>query len=351
MAKARIVTMQQVADDVGLTRAAVSLALRGHTSIPEKTQARVREAARRLGYRTNPLVSALMSYHLQLKPGRSGLTLAFVTSHPPDDPWTRYPAYVQMFNGAKQRANELGCRLEEFALSQLTPTRVQGILRARGIRGVLVAPLHGNHTVFPVDISEFSAVGLGTSVVTPSIMRVASDHYQLARLAVAQCVELGYRRPGFAVSAEMSERLEHRLLAGFRQGVAEAGLTEVVPPLMSTRMVGISEFVPRWCERQKPDVVVFGTFDRDCLLKTPPEIGCVDLSVMDRNSQVSGIHQNLGRIGAIAVEQLLAQLHHNATGPIAEPQAHLLHGTWVSGQTAPGPGRRRVQVRGRQKDT
>ena len=87
MAMPRVITMQQVADAVGLTRAAVSLALRKHSSIPARTQTRVAEAAQRLGYRPNPLVSALMSYHLRIKQTSPRVTLGFLTSHPAHDPW------------------------------------------------------------------------------------------------------------------------------------------------------------------------------------------------------------------------------------------------------------------------
>ena len=343
MNKPRVVTMQHVADAVGLTRAGVSLALRKHPSIPPATQERVAAAAKKLGYRSNPLVSALMSYHLRIKSSGPHLTLAYVTSHPREDPWRGYTAYVQMFEGAQQRAVELGCRVEEFDLAneRMTPARMRDVLRARGIRGLLVAPLPADRTVFPLDISDFAAVGLGFSVVEPVIMRVACDLYPLARLAVHQCAELGYRRIGLAVSGEMSLRLEHRLLAGVRQGLSETGVGEVVTPLMPAHTANFASFVHDWCRREKPDVVIFGTFDQECLRALPAEIGCVTCSVSHERSPFSGTYQNLHGIGAIAVEQLLGQLQHNATGPLDEPRAYLLRGKWIPGKTAPGPGRSR----------
>jgi DNA-binding LacI/PurR family transcriptional regulator len=343
MEKPRMVTMQDVADAVGLTRAAVSLALRKHPSIPARTQVRVAEAANRLGYRANPLVAALMSYHLRIRSGDPDLTLAYVTSHPPDDPWRGYSAYVQMFEGASRRAEELGCRLEEFSLSQerMSPGRMRDVLRARGIAGLLVAPLPREQTVFPLDITDFAAVGLGFSVAEPVIMRVACDLYPLARMVVERCAEIGYRRIGFAVSREMSARLEHRLLAGFRQGLADAGLEEVVAPLMPSRTATFASFVGDWCRREKPDVVIFGTFDRHCLRALPLEVGCVLSSTDEDGGAMSGAYQNLRGIGAIAVEQLLAQLQHNVTGRLDEPRDYLLRARWVAGRSAPGPGRRR----------
>ncbi len=54
----RRVTLRDLADDTGLSPAAVSYALRG-LHVPEETQARVRAAADRLGYQVDPIARAL----------------------------------------------------------------------------------------------------------------------------------------------------------------------------------------------------------------------------------------------------------------------------------------------------
>lgn len=54
----RRVTLRDLADDTGLSPAAISYALRG-LHVPEETQARVREAADRLGYQVDPIARAL----------------------------------------------------------------------------------------------------------------------------------------------------------------------------------------------------------------------------------------------------------------------------------------------------
>jgi LacI family transcriptional regulator len=59
-ARPRRVTLRDLADETGLSQAAVSYALRG-MRVPEETQARVREAAERLGYQADPIARALAS--------------------------------------------------------------------------------------------------------------------------------------------------------------------------------------------------------------------------------------------------------------------------------------------------
>lgn len=338
--------MQDVADVVGLTKASVSLALRHHPSIPKATQTRVVRAARKLGYRPNPLVSALMSCHMQIRDNGPRLTLAYVTSHPKTDPWRSYEAYVRMFEGARTRAAELGSTVEELSLAEggMTSSRLRTILNARGIRGVLAGPLPGDTTLFPIDIANLSVVGLGMSVIEPAIMRVACDLYHLTRLSVHRCTELGYRRIGFAVSAEMSSRLEHRLLAGYRQGLFDMSLRETVRPLLPPQTATFASHLRDWCRRERPDVVIFGTFDEACQRAVPVEIGCVATCVMHLGSPLTGTFQNERLMGTIAVEQLLNQLYHNAVGPLEEPRTYLLRGQWNAGETAPGPKRRRPLI-------
>src|SRR3954470_12387510 len=53
-------TLRDIAAETGLSTAAVSYALRGLQVTPE-TQARVREAAERLGYQADPIARALAS--------------------------------------------------------------------------------------------------------------------------------------------------------------------------------------------------------------------------------------------------------------------------------------------------
>jgi len=52
--------MKDVASAAGVCPATVSLALRNHPSIPEKTRERIRKVADDLGYLPNPRISELM---------------------------------------------------------------------------------------------------------------------------------------------------------------------------------------------------------------------------------------------------------------------------------------------------
>ena len=59
--------MQQIADAVGLSKSAVSLALRNDPRLPLATRLRIKSVADQMGYRRNPVVDNLMT---QLRAGR-----------------------------------------------------------------------------------------------------------------------------------------------------------------------------------------------------------------------------------------------------------------------------------------
>ncbi len=340
----KVVTMQAVADAARCSRAAVSLALRGDRSISEPTRERIAGIARRLGYQTNPLVSALMTMRRQGRPAASATAvLAYLTSHPIDNPWRRHSAYVGLFNGAFERAAEIGYRVEEFnvAAPGMTATRMRDILTARAVHAIVVAPLPHHDTKIRFDFSSFAAVGLGLSVHEPAIERVANDHFQSAALAVDECVKLGYRRIGLALSRETSVRLEHRWLAGYQFAIAQHGLGDAAPVLMPQTSDELPGAIPAWQKRYRPDVVIFDNSYPDQVGAVPADVGVVSLSLDSPSDAVSGIFQNYGLLGRVAVEHAAAKLYTNSFGVLDQAHIHLVAGKWVHGTTTPGPKRRR----------
>ncbi len=56
------ITQRDIARHLGVHVSKVSLALRRHSSIPADTRERVEKAARDLGYRQDPALTALMAF-------------------------------------------------------------------------------------------------------------------------------------------------------------------------------------------------------------------------------------------------------------------------------------------------
>jgi LacI family transcriptional regulator len=336
--------MKDVAIAAGVARSTVSMALHNDRRIPAATRAKVFAAAEQLGYKTNPLISALMTSLHARRTRQRHTVLAYVTADPEFAPWRSYRMFVEMHEGAASRAMDLGYRLEEFALRApgMTPRRFMQILRTRGVLGLLIAPLPHNERTIELDFTDFAVVGSDMSVVSPPIERVSNDHLQSALLAVQECRKLGYRRVGFVISQTVNERLDHRWLAACRLVEAELPREERVEPLQPPCTYDILDAIPAWYAREKPDVVILGELDPHGHYPLPPEVGLVSLSLEEQAlGRVAGIFQDNRRMGAIAVEHLVARLERCEFGPDDRGRLQLVAGRWIAGPTAPGLGKPR----------
>ena len=344
MPSAKPPTMKDVAMAAGVSRSTVSLALRNSRSIPPATRQKVFAVAGQLGYKANPLVSALMSSLHARRVSQKHTVLAYVTTDPEFAPWRSFAMFIEMREGADQRALDLGYRLEEFALRApgMTPQRYVQMLKARGILGLLVAPLPHQERTIELDFSDFAVVGIDMSVSSPPIERVSNDHYQSARLAVQECRNLGYRRIGFVFSQELSERLEHRWLAACLLAREQAPPAQRVEPLICPGPGNIIPSLPAWYKRQKPDVVIMAELDPHGHYPLPARVGMVSLSLEEHAlGRLAGIFQDNRRIGEVAVEHLVARLERCEFGTDDRGRLHLVSGRWQPGLSAPGRGRNR----------
>jgi LacI family transcriptional regulator len=332
-------SMSAVAEAAGVARSTVSMALRNDRSIPEATRERIRRVAEKLGYRTNPLVAALMTARSTGRPLQFKAALAYVVTHRPDESWRENPVFMRFYEGAKARADELGYRLEELATHSpgMTARRYTEILRARGIHGLIVAPLPHGETDLGLDVSRFAVVGIGLSVITPTIERISNDHFQSMILAMQKCHERGYRRIGFVASQETSQRLGHRWLAAFGFGLQSLPGLKKVQPLLPPANEDIEGALPKWCKAHEPDVIIFGVFNTRSPYQVPRGIGVVTLAVDDPTSDYSGIFQSDLLLGATALDHLVARLNRNQVGSDSLQHIHLVEGQWVAGRSAPGP--------------
>lgn len=328
--------MRAVAASAGVSVAAVSLALRDHPSISAATRVRIQAIARRLGYRSNPLVSALMSSRAMRRNDPRVVTIACLVFEDGAGMWDSQPVFRDMFEGAGARAGEHGYRLEKFRIKvpDGDPARIRRVLRSRGILAVLVAPLPGSLTDIDFDFDGFAVVSLGMSVKSPVLERVANDHYQSSLLAFRRCTGLGYRRIGLVLNREVNVRLDQRWLAGYYVGQGEVPRGRRVPPLLFDPAEPLLPQLEQWRRRHRPDLVITGESFRFFPAEVTNRLAMAFLTREATPAGLAGIDQNGGAIGAAAIDHLLARVHHNQFGPSAEPSLHTLPGTWVDGRTA-----------------
>lgn len=334
-------SMRDIARHVGVSIATVSKCLSGKRDVSAATRRRVLATCQTLGYKTNPLVAALMQSRRRHSSPADTLTLAFVTAFPTADGWQRHPSPIfhQMFAGAEARARSRNFRLEHFWLFRdgMSNARFSQILEMRGIRGLLIAPMPDTHTAIELSWPAFSTVVLGLTPTTRAFHRVATDYYQSMLLVMEECANLGYRRPGLAARAETIKRLEFRWEGAWLVACERYGLKTPPPPLFVDEWTRGG--LERWLEREQPDVVigpVLGPLEdiiRTSGRRIPGDLGLVGLLVPQPGDRLSGVLQDGEVIGAVAIDQLIGAVERNETGIPEHPITHTTLGRWNSGRT------------------
>lgn len=333
--------MREVAKLTKVSVATVSKSLANKKDISPKTRQRVLNACKKLGYRTNPLVAALMRSRRRQASPASGLTLAYVTAFPTDDGWRKHPSPIfrQLFAGAEARAEERNYRLEHHWLYRdgMTNQRFSQMLEARGIKGILLAPVPDTQTAIDLNWPAFSTVALGLTPSTRQFHRVTTDYYQSMLLVMEHCRQNGYRRPGLAVRMETVARLEYRWEAAYLVAQQRLGLSSAVKPLIVDEWT--TQNVSRWLRQQKPDVVIGPVLGRleELIVgsgkSVPDDIGLIGLLVPRPGDRLAGVLQDGQILGATAVDQLISLVERNETGIPDHPITHTMLGRWNPGRT------------------
>lgn len=325
--------MQDVAEAAGVHRTTVSLALRDSPKLPLATRAQVQAVAKRLGYRPDPLVSALMTARVSRRhPVHQG-TLAFLSNdakRPPD--WSRYPkSYGQVFRGAAARAKERGYDLAPFWLGEpgLTGAVFSRTLIDRNIRGLLIAPHSGAENRIDLEWSRFAVIELGYNLAEPAFNRVVHDYFSAMQRVCQEVLARGHRRIGLVLtqnSVSKTRYLWRAAFTDFQQSLPVADrLPLFAPPRLTTAAIST------WLERERPDAVIIGGIQHpDEALRFPRRLPVFGLDCARRGG-AAGIFQDWPAMGAIGVDLLIAQLGRGEYGVPAQPYSVQVTGHWQGG--------------------
>jgi DNA-binding LacI/PurR family transcriptional regulator len=334
----RRVTIRDIAKTLGYHHSTVSLALRGDARLPKETRQAVQKAARKMGYRPDPMVQALAAYRTAIKPAAEHGTLAWLTNEQKPMFGSGY-AFGRYVSGATDRAAELGYRLEEFTLRTpgMTPRRMVQILQTRAINGVVVAPQPTARIRARIRLNwaPFSAVTIGYSLAWPPLHLVTNHQFNAAKLAYRKLRAFGYRRIGFCFSHVIVGRSNGTFLGGYLAESARWPKPMQIEPLLFNEWSGPA--LRTWFRSNRPEAIIFHSstdIERaivDLKVKVPEDVGMVCLSETDKG--FSSINQNSREVGIAAVDLLVSMMHRNERGIPQIPRRLLIEGTWQEGST------------------
>jgi LacI family transcriptional regulator len=343
MAKIQPVTLAEIARQAGVCPATVSLSLRNHASISAATRRRITALAKKLGYRPHPGVSALMSSIRSHRPTNFKPVIAAITTWI-GGPAERDPTRQRFFAGAVERARELGYTLEEFWLFTpgLTVQRLEGILHARGVHGVLVLPLE-KPIVLPFRWERFAAATIGYTFDQAMLHRAVPAYFENVVVALRELWRRGYRRVGLVNTAALRDRLLRNWLGAFCAWHSESGPAPA-DAVLQIRSDDEAQF-RAWIKKYNPDAIIFGgtpvyAWVQAMGLSVPRDIGLVALCVAGTPQRVrlACVTEKPEVVAAAAVDLIVEQLQRNEAGIPPDAKEVLITGQWTEGFSVRPPG-------------
>jgi hypothetical protein len=328
------VRMADVAAKAGVSASTVCRALKADPQIPAETRERVRAAAQAMGYAPDPLLSAFASRRRGKTAGTDVTTIAFVTKFPGRKTWRQNPYYRRLFDGAQDRARQLGYDLQDFWLGEpgMTGERLSNILYHRGISAVFVAPTPRARSHISLRWDRFSCITIGYSLIRPDLHRVSAHNFHGILTTVRELRRAGYKRIGFCVFKDTSKRVDDLWLAGFllcQRLIKDVSLSYLVVEDSSAHTI------PGWCRKEKIEVLIGAEPGVLSELRKgggfPGEIDYAAGSWNDEEPEIAGLDQLPDQIGATAVDLVIGQLQRGERGVPKMASTTMVEGLWRSG--------------------
>ena len=340
----RYYTLADVAARAGVHVTTVSLALRDHPSIPPATRARIRAVAKEFGYQRDPLLDALNFHRAHRNQPARRASTAFVVHAGTTRLFSGNHYQPLVYAGAKAAAEAHGHSLEIFVVGNghLAPARLNTILNARGITGVLLSTFEIDIEQLDLDWSQFCAVKIECLHLSPHLDAVSNDQFQVARLALRRLRALGYRRIGLATAREDQARLAESFGMGVLVEQASLPEDECVPPLIFSlaEVPILPRLLPEWMNANQVDVIISNWNELPDIFATsgiriPEQVAYASLDITPSMSNFAGVVQNHRLVGQQAMEQLAIMTDAYQRGVPEAQSITYIAGYWQDGATAP----------------
>lgn len=336
------VSVREIAEHLGLSRATISMALKDNTRISEKTRQKVQRYAASIGYRPDPML-AVLAHHRDCRAGKTVKAgIAWINAWPVPERLRSYREFDGYWRGAKAEAEKFGYRMEEFRVGhECSPARLHKILSTRGIRGILLPPSADQPDWGDFPWEDYVVVRFGRSLQFPMTHVVASDQVVNAMLAFTSLRNRGYRKIGFVTQLSDPKRGSQMFGAGFLGAQTMVAKEERIPVFKYPKCPAqaCATGFRRWFDEYRPDAILTDRceiFDllKQADLKVPRDLGLAVASVLDGGAD-TGIDQHAEEIGREGFLMLNSLLKDGEKGKPKILRQLLVKGDWVDGGSSP----------------
>jgi DNA-binding LacI/PurR family transcriptional regulator len=333
-------TLKDIALAAGVSMMTVSRVLRGAPKVSEAKRALVLKEARRLRYQPDPHLARMMQVVRGKKQQRVRAVIAVIREHVPQDGLLS-PSYQYVpVEPIRSRAHGHGYAVDEFFLGRdgLTPKKLQKILFARGIEGVIVSPQSLQLPCSRLDYASFASVTFGNAMSTPALHMCAGNMTLGIHMAAEQLADRGYKRIGVAVTKWIVNRSQFGYSGGLFHWQHGLPTEDRVPLLLfpsNDISKGFDSFA-KWMREHEPDALItFDTHVPEWLkrlgLRIPQDMGFVVHDWTPSMKQYAGIDQRRSHLAAAAVDLVVTQLSQHEHGVPEVPRQIMIPPRWVDG--------------------
>jgi len=329
-------TIRKIARECGFHFTTVALALRNSSKVAASTRAEIQRIAQEMGYRPNPLVSALMAQKRALRKPEFSSVLAYVSFDQRSDIVTPSSFESEYLIGAREKAHEMGYQMESFSLFApgMSSPRLAQIFRTRAISGLLLGASKRSKTHLPPPLHAYPTVALGYSVSRPALHRVAHNHYQGSFQACRHLRRDGYRRIGLVLTTLMDNQMDRLWSAGYLAFHERLPASSRPAPLYLPSNEFPPDILSAWVQREKPDVILTMHRQVKDWLETNRRrfrhrIDIASLDLSPEWGPCCGVWQKPQALGKEAVSFLISQIQNNQHGLPSVPITLMIDGEWL----------------------
>jgi LacI family transcriptional regulator len=326
------VTVQDIADHLGISKATVSRALTQRPRVAPETRKRVQDAATALGYTPDPTLRALSKHRWASKREERFLYRIAIVEINSLRHRSTAPARIDpSIQGASERAAELGIGVELFAYEQYAKAaRLGDVLYHRGYNGVLFS-IRGPVTDWEFPWEKFSCLAVSFDHPSHRLHQVCSDWFNAVFVAMNDILARGYQRPGIVHFKRDNPSIDQRTLAAFKLWHEDISLRfGQLPPIFccdanpgsaGDAYQAYKQPFQHWLTAHQPDVVVDGGamaywWMKDAGVRVPDDMGYTRLrhSEFNQPQYANGVDHRLIEQGRWSVDLLYSMMQLNVRG-------------------------------------
>jgi LacI family transcriptional regulator len=323
-------TIQQLAEQSGVSVATVSRALNGSSEVSEATRERIVALAQELDYTPSAAARTLVS--------RRSHVVGVVLETGPGHPDLKHPFFQEVLVGLKHGVGAQGYDLLLFATEQ--PGNGFGgthsyVRRAEhhGVDGAIVMGFHGDPEIVRLAASRLPCVAVDADLEGPRTGYVMSENREGAALAVRHLHELGHERIA-TVTGLLGTKPGADRLDGYREELERLGLEPRDEYVVEGDFYDESGYrgTRQLLELDEPPTALFAASDQMAAgaIRAANELGVGvpgGLAVVGFDDialasliqpQLTTVRQNMQALGEVAAEGLGRMIEDSEAAPVRQ---------------------------------